>query len=96
MAPRTFDYMMARGDGPRVIQLSARRIGFLGRDIREFQESKARDTTMRRRTPTPEDRGAIAEEQQRMIRCYMQHDHAGMAKVINSSRYPHKLHLAAA
>ena len=45
VAPRTFDYMLARGDGPRVIQLSARRIGFLGRDIRECREEKARDTT---------------------------------------------------
>ena len=51
---------------------------------------------MRRRVPTPEDRNVIADEHKRMVRCLTNGDHAGMATVITQSRYPQKLHLAAA
>jgi hypothetical protein len=47
--------------------------------------------------PTAEDRAEIAQEVRRAVRCLMPPpDHAGLARIINGSRYPMKLHLAGA
>lgn len=40
LCPRTLDRLHARGDGPRKSRLSARRVGYLGRDLVDWLASR--------------------------------------------------------
>ena len=77
-------------------QLVATKIGrrtvYQPQHLRAYLEAQTREATM----PANADSAVVADELKSMVRCFMRRDHARMAKVVNNSRYPHKLHLAAA
>jgi hypothetical protein len=53
LSPRTGRRVLASGDGPRVTQLSAHRIGITYADNRAWQESRDRDRQRKHRTVQP-------------------------------------------
>jgi predicted DNA-binding transcriptional regulator AlpA len=84
VAPRTFDYMLERGEAPRVIQLSKRRIAFLGRDIRSFVEKRARMYE----PPSFEERQTIGLEVVAMIEAARDRDFERLTEITHGSDTP--------
>lgn len=89
VTPRTIHQLIEDGHvpayrlGPKTVRVDLNELD------RVALQPYNKETSMR-------DGAEVADEHKRAVRCLMQHDHVGMAQVINRSRYPHKVHLAAA
>lgn len=90
ISKRYMEIRIEQGTGPDVTRIGRRVL------IRDDRLRRWIDEQTEAAMPANADSAVIAAEHKAMVKCLMQHDHAGMARVVNSSRYPHKLHLAAA
>jgi hypothetical protein len=93
ISDRYMQIRIADGTGPDVTRIG-RRVLIRDDRLRKWIDEQTAGGTMG--VPSAEDRAVIADEFKVAVRCYMTRDPVDAVKVIDDSRYPAKLHAAAA